>query len=222
VALDGDTVMVWPGVYREDVDLKGREITLQSADDAAVVTASSNFAFSFYSAESSNCVLRNFIITGCNGSDGGAIFISGATPTLSNLTITDNRHGISARDGYDTEIVNCILWNNRDGDLSHCSARYSCVEQDDAVVNPDNKNISTDPKFADPGSGDYHLMSRFGRYSPNDDTWATDTWATDSESSPCIDTGDLEMSPGREQKSHGGRVNMGAYGGTPFASLSGQ
>ena len=68
---NGDTVMVWPGVYREEVVLRNKAITLQSAGDAAVVTAPSGYAFSFYSAESSNCVLRNFVITGCDSSDGG-------------------------------------------------------------------------------------------------------------------------------------------------------
>jgi hypothetical protein len=59
-------------------------------------------------------------------------------------------------------------------------------------------------------------MSRYGRYSPNDDPWATD-----SVTSPGIDAGDPGMDPGREQMPHGGRLNIGAYGGTPFASLSG-
>jgi hypothetical protein len=213
VAVDGDTVMVWPGVYREEVDLKGRAITLQSADDAAVITTSTGFAFSFESAEGSNCILRNFIITGCYDSDGGAIFLNSATPTLTNLTITDNRFGISAYGVNNFNIVNCILWNNMDGDLYQCRARYSCVEQEGAV-NPDNKNISTDPMFADSGNGDYHLKSKYGRYSPNDDAWVKDLL-----SSPCIDTGE-PGDPGCEQKPHGSRVNMGAYGGTPFASLS--
>jgi hypothetical protein len=215
-ALDGDTVMVWPGVYQEQVDLKNKAITLQSADDAAVVTTSSGFAFSFETAEGPDCVLRNFIITGCYDTDGGAIFIKSATPVLSNLTITDNRHGISSWEGGNPDIVNCILWNNRDGDLYHCRARYSCVQQADAVSQGIG-NISIDPFFGDPGSDDYHLMSRYARYSPNDDVWVADP-----VTSPCIDAGDPGMSPGREHMPNGGRVNMGAYGGTPFASLSGQ
>ena len=215
-ALDGDTVLVWPGTYREDVDLSGKAITLQSADDAAVVTASNAYAFSFYTTENSNCVLRNFIITGCNSVDGAAIYLDGASPTLTNLTITDNIFGIYAEGGADPDIVNCILWNNQNGDLYHCRARYSCVQQDGAVTG-NNGNISSDPMFANPSSDDYHLMSRYGRYSPIDGTWPTD-----SLSSPCIDTGDPGMDPGREQKPHGGQINMGAYGGTPFASLSGQ
>jgi len=214
-ALDGDTVMVWPGVYREEVVLNNKAITLQSADDAAVVTTSSAYAFSFYYAESSNCVLRNFVITGCDDSDGGAIFLENASPMLTNLTITNNVYGIRATEGADPDIVNCILWNNQNGDLYHCRARYSCVQQD-GVVTGDNGNIDTDdPLFADPDNGDYHLMSRFGRYSP-----IANAWPTDSVTSPCIDAGN-PGDPGCEQMPHGGRMNIGAYGGTPFASLSG-
>ncbi|MHC4437752.1 MAG: right-handed parallel beta-helix repeat-containing protein [Planctomycetota bacterium] len=216
MACDGDTILVWPGTYREDVDLKGKAITLQSADEAAKVTASSDFAFSFFTGETSNCVLRNFIITGCNSTDGAAIYLDAASPTLTNLTITDNIFGIKAEGGADPDIVNCILWSNQNGDLHHCRARYSCVQQEGAV-NASNGNISTDPKFADSDSGDYHLKSRHGRYSPIDGTWPTD-----SISSPCIDTGNPGRDPGREQRPHGSKINMGAYGGTPFASLSGQ
>jgi hypothetical protein len=211
-AFSGDTVMVWPGVYAEEVLLSGKSIALQSADDAAVVTAPTGFAFSFYTAESSRCVLRNFVITGCGEA---AIFCYSASPTLTNLTITANLFGISAREGGNPGITNCILWNNRNGDLSQCRARYSDVAQADAVGR-DSGNISTDPLFADPASSDYHLKSRYGRYSPIDGKWVTD-----SVTSPCIDAGDPSDSPGRERMPRGGTINMGAYGGTPFASLSG-
>jgi hypothetical protein len=60
------------------------------------------------------------------------------------------------------------------------------------------------------------LQSEYGRYLPN-----SRSWTTDSQTSPCIDKGDPAMYIGREQKPHAGRVNMGAYGGTPFASKSG-
>ncbi|MBN2593197.1 MAG: hypothetical protein JXA81_06800 [Sedimentisphaerales bacterium] len=216
MACDGDTILVWPGTYREDVDLMGRAITLQSADEAAVVKASSAYAFSFEMGESSNCVVRNFIITGCNSIDGGAIFLDNrSTPRLTNLTITDNIYGIHAVGGANPDIVNCILWNNTNGDLYHCNASYSCIQDNEAAGGIGN--ISMDPLFADSSSGDYHLKSRYGRYSPIDGSWPTDTI-----SSPCIDTGDPRDDPGREQRPHGARINMGAYGGTPFASLSRQ
>jgi parallel beta-helix repeat protein len=211
-AYNGDTVLVWPGVYQEEVDLKGKAITIQSADDAAVIKAPNGFAFSFYTAESPRCVIRNFVITGCGEA---AIYCSGASPTLTNLTISDNQFGISAYDGANPDISNCILWNNQNGDLYHCRARYCDIAQQSAA-DPTSGNISVDPLFADPANSDYHLQSRYGRYSPSQGKWLTDP-----VTSPCIDAGDPSASPGRERMPRGGRINMGAYGGTPFASLSG-
>jgi hypothetical protein len=210
VAYSGDTIMVWPGVYNEDIKFEGKSITLQSADDAAVIT-SDYYALSFYSAESSNCVVRNFVITGC--AEAG-IYCLSASPTLTNLTITGNLYGIMAGGGANPDIVNCILWNNENGDLYHCQADYSCLAQSEAL-DWGIGNFSDDPEFADPDRGDYHLKSRHGRYSPN-----TGSWVYDSVTSPCIDAGSPNMEPGREQIPHGGRINVGAYGGTAFASLS--
>jgi hypothetical protein len=217
-AYGGDTVMVWPGTYREAVFVSGKAITIQSADDAAVVMAPSNdIAFTFQFAESSMCVLRNFVITNC---DETAILCHGASPELTNLTIVNNQFGITAYAGSVPNITNCIFWNNwnnesqKIGDLDGCRARYSNL----GALGPDDANlgnISKDPIFADINNGDYHLQSEYGRYLPKG------TWTTDSQTSPCIDGGDPGVHTGREQKPHGGTVNMGAYGGTPFASKSG-
>ena len=211
-AYDGDTIMVWPGTYREAVFVVGKAITIQSADDAAVVEAPSNdYAFTFQFAESSRSVLRNFVITNCGE---GAIFCNSASPELTNLTIVNNQFGITAYGGSDPSITNCVFWNNEFGDLEQCRARYSCL----GALEPGDSNlgnISKDPIFADIKNGDYHLQSEYGRYLPKG------TWTTDSQTSPCIDGGVPGMHTGREQKPHGGIVNMGAYGGTPFASKSG-
>ncbi len=46
-------------------------------------------------------------------------------------------------------------------------------------------------------------------------------WVADDVMSPCIDAGDpVDMSWHNELWPHGNRINMGAYGGTPEASLS--
>jgi hypothetical protein len=210
-----DVIMVWPGLYRETVILEGKAVTIQSAGDAAVITTPNvpnAFAFTFQRGESSRCVLRNFVITNCGEA---AIYCYSASPTLTNLTITGNRFGIKGQEGADPDITNSIIWNNQNGDLYHVRARYSDISQADAV-GTDRGNISTDPLFANPANGDYHLKSRYGRY-----VASQDTWVTDPVSSPCIDAGDPTVSPGRERIPRGGRINMGAYGGTPFASLSG-
>ena len=47
-------------------------------------------------------------------------------------------------------------------------------------------------------------------------------WVVDGVSSPCIDAGDpADAGWQGELWPHGGRVNMGAYGGTAQASMSG-
>jgi len=72
-----------------------------------------------------------------------------------------------------------------------------------------------DPVFADAEGGDYHLKSERGRYWPEHDVWVLD-----EVSSPCIDAGDARIQPSAEPAANGGRINMGAYGNTAYASMS--
>jgi hypothetical protein len=209
-ARDGDTIVVWPGVYREQLFFMGKAITVQSAADAAVLTAPGDYAVSFYYCEGPGSVLANFVITGCGVA---AIFCEGASPSLRNLTIVGNRFGVVAGDGADPNITNCILWDNQDGDLSECTARYSDIQH--GVPEKKLGNIRAEPLFADPQKGDYHLKSEWGRYVPQ-----LGTWVADDKTSPCIDAGNPEDDYSGERMPNGDRIDMGAYGGTPFASLS--
>lgn len=71
------------------------------------------------------------------------------------------------------------------------------------------------PLFADAEGGDYHLLSERGRYWPEHNVWVLD-----EVSGPCIDGGDPAVNPSNERMPNGGRINMGAYGNTPYASMS--
>jgi hypothetical protein len=75
-------------------------------------------------------------------------------------------------------------------------------------------NLDKDPLFADPANLDYHLKSLQGRW----DTTSS-AWVKDSEMSPCIDVGDPADDYSAEPCPNGGRINMGAYGGTTEASM---
>jgi parallel beta-helix repeat protein len=212
VAEDFDTVLVWPGVYKEEVGFWGDAITVKSAADAAVVETDYGYAFSFFSAERPDTVLSNFII---RDSQYGIYLINGASPTLTNLTIVNNDFGISAFNGADPDISNCILWGNNYGDLFRepvsLQARYSCIEEG----GEGEGNISVEPGFVDANSGDYHLLSERGRY------WPThDVWVLDEVTSPCVDGGDPAVDPANERMPNGSRINMGAYGNTAYASMS--
>jgi hypothetical protein len=76
-------------------------------------------------------------------------------------------------------------------------------------------NIDADPFFADVNDSDVHLKSQAGRWDP-----VNENWVNDDVTSPCIDAGDPASPVGLEPFPNGGRVNMGAYGGTVEASRS--
>jgi len=102
----------------------------------------------------------------------------------------------------------------------------------DCTLAWESGNIDVDPLFTNPGywdlnntlddpyddiwvDGDYHLKSQAGRWDP-----ASESWIQDDVTSLCIDAGDPNMPVGDEPMPNGGRINMGAYGGTPEASKS--
>ncbi len=146
------------------------------------------------------------------------------------------------------ELINCILWDGGDeiwnNDGSTITMTYSDIQGGQAsVFDPcetliwGKGNTDADPCFANSGywadandlngvvepnepnavwiDGDYHLKSQTGRWDP-----VSGTWVRDDVTSPCIDAGDPNSDRGEEVWPHGGRINMGAYGGTREASMS--
>jgi parallel beta-helix repeat protein len=77
----------------------------------------------------------------------------------------------------------------------------------------DLHSAARDPLFADPGNGDFHLMSRAGRLNPT-----TGAWVQDAVTSPAIDLGRPEDDAELEPAPNGNRRNLGAYGNTGEAS----
>jgi hypothetical protein len=206
-ATDGDTVLVYPGLYTEEIRFKGKAITLQSADDPAILQNPGDFAVSFYYGEGPGSVLKNFIIQGSLT----GIFIAASSPTVSNITVVMNGYGLEAYAGAQPDIRNCIFWANSLTDVVGCMPQFSCLQR----ITAGPGNISRDPLFADPNGGDCHLRSAQGRYWPK-----YDVWVLDDVTSPCINAGDPNSPVGREPSPNGGRINMGAYGGTTQASRS--
>jgi len=208
---DGDVVLVYPGLYQEEINFMGKSITVQgvvaSPAGVPVLQNPGDFAVSFYSGEGRDSILKNFIIR----DSFMGVFIAGSSPTISNLTIVNNTYGIEAYTGSEPDISNCIVWNNSDDDLFQCQGRYSCIERG----SEGEGNVIDDPLFVDPDSGDYHLRSERGRYWPE-----YDIWVLDKITSPCIDGGDPNADYSNEPTPNGGRINMGAYGGTMEASMS--
>ena len=211
-AQDGDTVLVYPGVYSEGLTFWGKNITLKSAEDAAVIQNPDNIAILFCFGESNKCKIQNFVI---KNSEIGILTILGSSPTIKNLTIVNNKTGIQCFDSYPV-ITNCIFWFNTEKDFVNCMPEYSCTEDNYTMLaSPIDLNIHSNPLFVDPENGDYHLKSERGRYWP-----LYNIWVLDYLTSPCIDAGNQNDNFIKEPQPNGGRINMGAYGNTSYASLS--
>jgi len=179
-----------------------------------------------YNRYTSQPSLTNCIFSGNSARDGGGMEnLNTSQPTLFNCTFSANfaanaGGGISnIQDGHPM-LVNCILWGSTReairGSTSEviegpASVSYSDVEGGWLGEG----NINAAPYFVDPNNGDYHLKSQDGRWDQ-----ASESWVIDETSSPCIDAGDPNDPVGLERFPNGGRINMGAYGGTPEASLS--
>jgi hypothetical protein len=178
------------------------------------------------------CGESNPTVTNCLFIDNGAPFGGGmynvaAQPTITNCTFSNNRvnawgGGMQNEGGAQPTVTDCILWGNKPDQITTFGGSasqgaggvtYSDVQGGHAGVG----NIDVDPLFADAVAGDYHLKSQAGRWDP-----VRRSWVIDAVTSPCIDAGNpasLDLAA-LEPEPNGGRVNMGAYGGTPEASKS--
>lgn len=93
-ALDGDVVEVDPGTYPENIDYKGKAITVESSKGPDVTTidgGGSGSVVRFKKGEGSDSVLDGFFITNGQLQEGGGIYcINGCSPTIINNVITSN------------------------------------------------------------------------------------------------------------------------------------
>jgi parallel beta-helix repeat protein len=179
-----------------------------------------------------NCTFRGNI-----ADIGGGICSFGSSAYLDNMTISncifrDN----DANDGPQIALIDYYDEDNQ----PTVSVSYSDVQGGQAAVYVDPNctlewcegNLDIDPCFVEPGYwdpngtpedvnddfwvyGDYHLKSEAGRWDAN-----SQTWVKDAVSSPCIDAGEPNSDWRGEIWPHGMRINMGAYGGMPEASMS--
>ena len=124
-ALNGDTVLVAPGTYYENIDFMGKAITVTSSGGPAVTTIDGGrvgTVVMFRTNEGRNSVLSGFTITkgasynnyqnlGISDSNGGGINISNASPTVSRDIITGNA-ACSRGDGIAAEFSSALIQGN--------------------------------------------------------------------------------------------------------------
>jgi hypothetical protein len=192
--------------------------------------------------------IANCLIVGNRalGSEGNIVSCTGSRAVFANCTIADNLAGAESTGIYmsnsNVVFVNCIVWGNTPGDtfsggrleggskpwmtysdMLHAPFAPGNLEVDPLFarrgrwVDPNDPNATVTPDTLGAVwiGGDYHLKSQAGRWDQ-----PSESWVLDDVTSPCIDAGDPNSPIGDEPEPNGGRVNMGAYGGTAEASKS--
>ena len=172
---------------------------------------------------------------------GGGMDNVASDPKVNNCTFYGNSSTYQAaaiRNMGSTPVLsNCILWGDNPDELdswewpilpTHCNIQGGFSGEGNIDVDPlfansgywadvNDANMVVEPN--DPNAmwidGDYHLKSEAGRWDP-----VRESWIVDDVTSPCIDAGDPNMPVGDEPEPNGGRINIGAYGGTAQASMS--
>lgn len=135
-------------------------------------------------------IIGNLVVGNEAGGRGGGMHLASEPRVNAYNTIVGNTAALGGGVSGASNLVNCIVWGNTP-QSSLEDATYSCIEG----WAEDESNIFDDPRFVDPGNGDYHLRP----------------------DSPCIDAGmgavfsapafDLD---GNERPC-GGEVDMGVY-----------
>ena len=112
----GDKIVVAGGTYHEDIDFRGRNLTVSSTnpDNPAVVAATiidgSSRVATFANGESADCILRGFTIT-CGSR--GIYGTNNAQPTIDKCTITGSTGaGIELYSGGNPILTNCTIIAN--------------------------------------------------------------------------------------------------------------
>ncbi|MHC4944239.1 MAG: right-handed parallel beta-helix repeat-containing protein, partial [Planctomycetota bacterium] len=168
-AADGDIVLVAAGTYVENIDFKGKAITVasESGPDVTVIDGNQAGGVVIIIGSDSGTELDGFTIT--NGTDfyGGGIFSWESSPVIKNNLITGNTAkgpsfsgrggGICCEDS--TAIITCNIisnntvekdsWLPSDGGGIHCFNTYG------TIVN----NVITGNKTPDRGGGLYCFNS---------------------------------------------------------------
>jgi PKD repeat protein len=161
VAIDADTVLVQPGLYYENINFNGKNITVGSlfltTQDESYITSTildgnaNGSVVTFDSGEDDTTLLCGFTITNGNGNDGkgGGIKVDGASPALKNLLIAGNSSWQGGGIYFDTS--NSILENLTIlGNTSeHSGAGINCVYSNITLI---NLNIKDNTDNLAPGS----------------------------------------------------------------------
>ncbi|PQP35456.1 hypothetical protein C6A37_02395 [Desulfobacteraceae bacterium SEEP-SAG9] len=130
-AINGDICLISPGVYVENIDFIGKNLTVKSSsgpEATSIDGADSGSVVRFQTNETAEAILDGFMIRNGNDLQGGGIFCQGSSPTIKNCIITENEvYGIEGSDGEGAG----IYCNNSSPRIMDCTISYNIAAVSD-------------------------------------------------------------------------------------------
>jgi hypothetical protein len=224
-ASPGDTVMVRPGTYTENIRFNGKNIVIRSTDalgnravsDTIIEGNEASSVVTFAGTEDETSSLSGFTIRNGSADSGGGIY-GGSLKKPTRARIENNVIAGNSASGDGGGLAYCagpILNNtisgNQGGGLYYCSGSiHNCI----IWGNTDGEQVSQSsiPTYSCiegwtlGGEGNMDKCPYFA--SVLDGDYRLLNW------SPCIDRGDPGSPFSAEPEPNGGRINIGAYGNT--------
>ncbi|MBN1414339.1 MAG: right-handed parallel beta-helix repeat-containing protein [Bacteroidales bacterium] len=131
-SISGDTVLVNPGIYYENIDFKGKDVVVGSkyltTGDTSFITNTTidghknGVVVNFSNREDSLSVIYGFTLQNGQSDNAGGIFCYKSSPVIKHLFITNNSAtiegagGIHCTDSAKPKIEDVIVYNNRSAD----------------------------------------------------------------------------------------------------------
>jgi len=110
----GDTIIVYPGTYTENVDLNKDYLTIQSENGPEVtIVQAANADDHVFELTSNYTAISGFTVKGATGSQKAGIYLYGASYcNITNNSATSNYDGISLVNSSNSQIEDCIIYAN--------------------------------------------------------------------------------------------------------------
>ncbi len=133
-----NVIFVDKGSYNENINFKGKAITLKSRLGAGI-NGGSNHAVTFNSGERHDSILDGFTLnSNIFSGSGGAIFIDGASPTIKNNNITysisaDGGAGIRCQNNASPLIIDNVISDN--ATFQNSGGGIACFDSSPVLIN---------------------------------------------------------------------------------------
>ncbi|MBM3989125.1 MAG: hypothetical protein FJ294_14350 [Planctomycetes bacterium] len=178
----GDTLLVAPGIYVENIELRGKRITVRAESGPTVTTLRAAVSGPLALLDANGCYFEGFTVTGAVGGPGIRVPVIGEGGAVIRRCIVTGNAGLGIQQNYDAQIysctiygnggsgikmgpmavlhmTNCIVWGN--GQPAGAFTGFGTSVTYCVVDNPNcgfcANYIQTDPKVWNPLFSDFHL-----------------------------------------------------------------